>query len=176
MTTSLRNPRLLASRDIVRKITGRSRVARAIVLRHEQWRFVGEVLDDAGLMHLFANSRALPRAFAPGCNERVVEYPWALSRVRGAATEARAALDELCRICRPGGRILLTVPYGRRMDMGWQHQFCASDVDHLLEGLRPDLTIYRKDRTGWQLSDRRAASDCEYHGGARAVLCAEISC
>ena len=261
----MRNPRRLARYSLVRKVTGRSSLARRAVLRdaeRDQWRFVSTVLDNAQLMRAIADGDALPSGYAPDCTERVVEYPWALSRLHGRVvldagstfnhrplidrlahvdltiatlepephaftqervsylyadlrdlplrsgvadtvlcvsvlehvgmdnavygaageratdpgTEARLALDELRRVCRPGGRILLTVPYGRAMDMGWQRQFGPADVDHLLEGVLARTTVFKRGTTGWQRSDVRSAAECEYATGASAVLCAEISC
>jgi len=54
-------------------------------------------------------------------------------------------LRELPRAVRPGGRVLLSVPYGERIDMGWQRQ---SDLD--------------------------VTEDAVYGDGADAVVCAEL--
>jgi SAM-dependent methyltransferase len=99
----------------------------------------------------------------------------------------RPALRELARVLAPGGRLLLTVPFGRAEQHGWLQQF---DVAGLAEisatfGHPPrETTIYRYDERGWQISDTESCADREYfdvHAGgpppadhaaaARAVAC-----
>src|SRR3954468_5409501 len=45
-------------------------------------RFIAEALADPDLMERFARSADLPAGYAPRLDERVVEYPWVLSRLR----------------------------------------------------------------------------------------------
>lgn len=73
------------------------------------------------------------------------------------------AARELVRVCRPGGRILLTLPFGRAIDYGWYQQFDAALVDRLLDALGSTLvreTYFRYAEGGWQFSDRAACRDC----------------
>src|SRR5262245_22354312 len=43
---------------------------------------LAEILADDAILDRFAHGRALPDAYAPRLDERVVEYPWVLSRLR----------------------------------------------------------------------------------------------
>ena len=91
---------------------------------------------------------------------------------------------------KPGGRVLISVPYGIPGEHGWWRQFDAGMVRALISRLRPassETTVYRYDAGGWQLSSLEAASEAEYHeaqaGGpppsdgaaaARAVACLDL--
>ncbi len=48
--------------------------------------FLRSVLDDRKLLTRFVEGRSLPDRYGVGLDERVVEYPWALSRLRGGRT------------------------------------------------------------------------------------------
>jgi SAM-dependent methyltransferase len=240
-------------------------------------RFVCDVLDDQALLARFRSASRLPVDFGVGLDERVVEYPWLLSRGlagrvldagstlnhphlldrvlpsvnslhivtlapepqsfvdRGVsyvfadlrelpfrerlydcvvslstvehvgmdnsqyggasgregdpAIAAAAALAELNRVLAPEGRLLVTVPYGRREDYGWFRQFGTEDLDALIAaaGARAaDVTVYAYSRRGWQLSSLREAAGAVYReasesvpddraAAARAVACVELA-
>ena len=91
-----------------------------------------------------------------------------------------ATLREIERVLAPGGRALLTVPFGRREDHGWFRQYDEAAWSALLRSsdLRPEAeeTYVLEDR-GWRPADRRTLSGASYGDGvpaARAVLCAEL--
>lgn len=70
-------------------------------------------------------------------------------------TTPEAALSEMMRLLRPGGRLLITVPYGRYEDHGWFRTFDEAHLQRLLEPLRPRATIQEfyyehRRRSGWK--------------------------
>ena len=240
--------------------------------------FVADLLDDAAALELFGDGDALPGGFGVGFDERVVEYPWLLTRAprgrvldagstlnhahvldrvlpalssltittlapesvafpqRGVsyvfadlralpfrdgwfdtvvcvstlehigldnsvygsaaarasdpAAEADAAVRELRRVTRPGGRLLVTVPYGAREDHGWFRQFDRDDLRRLLDPFDADAVecaVFRYDATGWQRSHLDDAAGACYRdfladsrpvedraAAARAVACLTI--
>jgi SAM-dependent methyltransferase len=101
--------------------------------------------------------------------------------------ESAAALRELLRVTKPGGRVHLSVPFGRREDHGWLRQLDRADVDALLDGAgvgRREEAVFAHTPTGWHRVTAAEAADLAYNPGpasgadlgvaARAVLCATI--
>ncbi|CAG0977948.1 hypothetical protein ANRL3_01940 [Anaerolineae bacterium] len=102
----------------------------------------------------------------------------------------RVALRELHRLLVPGGRLFLTVPYGRYQNLGWQQQFdqdMLSDALAIFGGTVREQVFFRYTPTGWILSNAEECADCEYcdlpikmqydpdfAAAARAVACIEI--
>jgi Methyltransferase domain len=99
---------------------------------------------------------------------------------------------EFARLLRPGGRLFLTVPYGRYQNLGWLQQFDRSRIGRLLDTLHgfgvADACYYRYAPTGWQVADADTCADCEYYdvhrgrspdpdgaAAARAVACVEVT-
>jgi len=77
----------------------------------------------------------------------------------------RRVAAELRRVVRPGGTILVTVPYGRYQHLGFQQQFDAALLAKLIEAFGPasvNATYYRYSRDGWQLATPEACADAEY--------------
>ena len=89
------------------------------------------------------------------------------------------AMKEMFRITKPGGRVLVTVPFGAPRDYGWQIQYDAQRLDRLLaaapfEIVTVDYFGYDK---GWYRKAREALSGAEYQKGApnaAALACAEL--
>jgi SAM-dependent methyltransferase len=135
---------------------------------------------ERGISYVYADLRELP--FRDGVFDTVVcastlehvgmdnrGYGSPAERASDAALETARAVGELERVLAPGGRILVTVPYGTREDMGWQRQFDGEDLEALLAASRArevSTTIFAYGPTGWQLSDRAAASTAQYHQSA----------
>lgn len=77
----------------------------------------------------------------------------------------KAVLDELVRVLKPGGQLLLTFPYGKYEFHGFFQQFDKEMMTEMLiffekHGTpRADFFIYRND--GWHWSDKEEASECE---------------
>jgi SAM-dependent methyltransferase len=241
---------------------------------------LAEVLADDAMLDRFAGEQALPAEYAPRLDERVVEYPWVLSRLRSPSgpildagstflaplvldlpfmqgreivvytletdaviqrpgvslvygdlrtlslvddhfsevvcistlehvgmaqsfsysalrpyadatpDDALLGLREMRRVLRPGGRLLLTIPFGRREDHGWLQQFDAAGIRRLVEAFDGEVrseTYYLYQADGWHLADAEACADVSYFNihatptiepdgaaAARAVCCLEI--
>jgi SAM-dependent methyltransferase len=103
--------------------------------------------------------------------------------------ELALALGELKRVTRAGGTLLLTVPYGRPDDLGWFRVFDRRAVERIVDVVDPtssEISVYRYDPSGWQLSDLDAAADAVYRDhekdptpadlapNARAVACLRL--
>jgi SAM-dependent methyltransferase len=101
--------------------------------------------------------------------------------------EAARALRELLRVVKPGGRVHLSVPFGRREDLGWLRQLDRAQVDSLFERAgvgRHEEAVFQLASEGWRRASAAEAADSTYNLGparapdgavaARAVLCATI--
>jgi len=99
-------------------------------------------------------------------------------------------IEEFHRILKPGGRLLLTVPFGIARDQGWLYQFDNHRLQKAINAFGPDLkdvTYFKYSADGWAVSDADACADCEYYdvhtatapapdlaAAARAVACLEF--
>lgn len=77
------------------------------------------------------------------------------------------AVDEMHRVLKPGGTLLLTFPYGSYEQHGFFQQFDAEMVGRIEEALRPmgniNLTYYLYSPEGWALSDAKACAGATSH-------------
>jgi SAM-dependent methyltransferase len=76
-----------------------------------------------------------------------------------------AAVREMARILRPGGRLYLSVPYGRYADLGWLQVFDQGMIERVIEAFQPRgmvEQVFRYTRGGWRLSDRRDSAAAAY--------------
>ena len=89
-------------------------------------------------------------------------------------------MGELRRVLKPGGRLLLTVPYGRYERHDWFQQFdrdllwCALDAFGPAQSVHADF--FRNTPQGWCRSTDEACRDARYGTirGAEAVACVRI--
>jgi SAM-dependent methyltransferase len=151
-----------------------------------------------GVSYLYGDLRELP--FRDGWFDEVVclstlehvgmdnaVYGASAPRAEDPRAEAGAALRELLRVVRPGGRVHLSVPYGRREDHGWFRQLDRDDVGDLLARAgapRHEQIVFAHTPRGWRRTSASAAADASYDAtpgrgadgavAARAVLCATI--
>lgn len=75
------------------------------------------------------------------------------------------ALDELARVLAPGGRLLVTVPFGRSEDHGTFVQFDAAMLAELIDafpGSVGPLAFYRYFPDGWQTAEEGECAELEY--------------
>ena len=94
----------------------------------------------------------------------------------------RAALEDMLRVLRPGGRLLVTVPFGLAEDHGWFRQYDATGWDALLAGLPASTShesAYKLTGVGWNRCPSRGdLALCRYGEGApgaTSLLCVELT-
>jgi ubiquinone/menaquinone biosynthesis C-methylase UbiE len=99
-------------------------------------------------------------------------------------------LREFRRILRPGGRLLLTVPFGVAARLRWLQQFDHRGVGEIMRAFGGDVldeSYFKYEPTGWTRSSAAACVACEYFdvhakatwdpdvaAAARAVACLEL--
>ena len=100
------------------------------------------------------------------------------------------AVREFRRMLKAGGRLYLSMPFGRARSYGWFQIFDAAMVDRVLEAFAPAHCIehhFRYTPQGWTSSDRSQSKDAtyfdihraqgydpDYAAASRAVVCIEL--
>jgi SAM-dependent methyltransferase len=156
---------------------------------------------DRGVSYVYADLRRLPfedAAFDTVISISTLEhvgmdnsrYGGEGGRSPDPERELDLALGELRRVLAPGGRLLASVPYGRREDHGWFRQLDRDDLKHLVgsfAGSEQRISVFAYGRRGWRRSSARGAARARYHeheaatipprdraAAARAVACLEL--
>lgn len=81
-----------------------------------------------------------------------------------------AAVRELRRVLKPGGKLILTTPFGRRGE-GWQRVYDLSGIQELLEGLKVETMRYcLKAGDVWKETDEASLRDVDSTKETRAVI------
>ncbi len=95
------------------------------------------------------------------------------------------AVAELARVLKPGGPLLLTVPYGRPQDLGWLRQFDAARLEAAVDafaGEAAEIDYFRHGDGGWQRATAAACADAEFlwlhgaRGRATATRASAVAC
>jgi len=97
---------------------------------------------------------------------------------------------EFKRLLKHGGRLFITVPYGRKENHGWLQQFDHRNIEKIIEafdGSTSSSVFYKYLRARWQVADANECADCSYFdihkrsnyepdyiAAARCVACIEI--
>lgn len=267
--------------DLVRSYISNGSVPWSPGYKQYRYNMLKKMPTDQALLDIFARGEPLPQGYGVGIDERIVEYPWLLSRMSNAgglmldggsvlnypflldapqllvkqlviltlAPESTMAkrqnvsymfgdlretlfrdevfdlivsistlehigmdnaklytqddlhnesqlddylkvIKEFRRILKPGGRFLMTVPFGLAQNLGWLHQFDSHGLKKAVSAFGSDLqdaTFYKYGPEGWMLSDEDACAGCEYYdvhsatapapdlaAAARAVACLEF--
>jgi SAM-dependent methyltransferase len=156
---------------------------------------------ERGVTYAYADFRALP--FTDGAFDTIacvsslehVGMDNGLYGGPGREPDADAAvakaLDELVRVLRPDGTLLVTVPFGAPEDHGWFRQYGPDELAVLqadlgARGLEAEITVFAYSPTGWRQSTPAAANGAHYRdwhadptpvpdraAAARAVACIE---
>ncbi|MEO3431124.1 methyltransferase domain-containing protein [Pelagibius sp. CAU 1746] len=100
------------------------------------------------------------------------------------------AVGEFRRMLKPGGRLYLSVPYGKAKNHRWFQVFDGDMIDRVIAEFQPNEvveTVYRYSPDGWTVSDRLAAADetyfdihtqseydSDFAAASRAVICLEM--
>jgi SAM-dependent methyltransferase len=90
-------------------------------------------------------------------------------------TDFLLAVNEMHRVLRPGGALLLTVPFGVRCDLGFSQQFDRELLHEAINGFgesaEAQVVFYRYTAGGWHVATADECAECEYvHWIARAWL------
>ncbi|MDJ0715935.1 MAG: methyltransferase domain-containing protein [Prochloraceae cyanobacterium] len=67
-------------------------------------------------------------------------------------------ISELKRVTKPGGKVYITVPYGKYTDFGWYQQFNGEMIDAIIETFEPAKlteTYYCYEFGGWSIGDKQ---------------------
>lgn len=103
----------------------------------------------------------------------------------------QGVVREFKRLLKPGGKLFITVPYGRYENLGWLQQFDKKMVEIVLDvfgGSANNVAYYRYVANGWQVADAKTCAESSYFdihhrsgyepdylAAARAVACIEIT-
>jgi hypothetical protein len=102
----------------------------------------------------------------------------------------KAVLAEFRRILKPRGRLLITVPFGKALQLQWLQQFNRQGIEKIISefgGKVLALSYFKYDPSGWVHSTAAECGECEYFdihakgkcdsdyaAAARAVACIDL--
>ena len=75
------------------------------------------------------------------------------------------AVSEMRRVLKPGGKLFITVPYGKYCNFGTFQQFDVRLIEQTITAFEPEqieLTYFRYSANGWNFSTAEACADAEF--------------
>jgi ubiquinone/menaquinone biosynthesis C-methylase UbiE len=89
----------------------------------------------------------------------------------------KKAISEMIRILKTGGKLLITVPYGRYEEYGWFRNYDKKHWQELLDTVRPQSNIkelyFKHNKDGWLKCKPGELAQVSYFGqknyGAAAI-------
>lgn len=139
--------------------------------------YEGHAFPSTGVAYEFADLRRLPYRdewFATVLCLSTIEHVGLDNRIYGASAEnasdptreAIRALQELQRVTRRGGTLLLSVPFGARSNRGWFRIFDPRDLEPLIAAPGWDsarVRYFRAQREGWRECQASDAAGAGYN-------------
>jgi SAM-dependent methyltransferase len=172
----------LNHRPVLDRLEGRYDDLHIVTLAPEDRAFI-----ERGISYLYADLRELPfrdDTYDTVACLSVLEHIGLDNTIHGAAgptdsdpvAEAITALRELVRVTRPGGRVLITVPFGEPRGHGWVRQFDPEGLRHLISSaraVRHAVEVFHDPACrGWERTDTESARDSRFREwSASAVAC-----
>lgn len=125
-----------------------------------------------------------------GMAQNIKEYSMSNPYPEAKKEIYRDAILEFRRLLEPGGRLLLTVPFGKYEDHGWFQQFNRDGIKEIIQTFGGSVcseNYYCYNKNGWQIATpdecagaqyfnihARKEFDPDYAAAARAVACLEL--
>jgi SAM-dependent methyltransferase len=75
------------------------------------------------------------------------------------------AMREFRRVLKPGGTLLLTVPFGKYQNLVTQQVFDTARLEQAIDAFKPQHVtrqFYAYSESGWQIADGEQCGECEY--------------